>query len=326
MLASPSSHLATLVDACRRYFVRLVPYSGSPLLFLKVDGGLQDGCEIGVQKDEFTIGALQSCDLVLLDAEIEGELFKVTVAYSIFGPLAVVTFLKNGGVINGIDFSVGESTSEIRLPFTLPVSDSVYVTVSKLASEHKLKKRRSRLGKVIRKLSVATGALLLPACVFALFEFFDERRLVSRVVTLNEPARSNQATSPVGIDSLRARIRESGLEKALSVSENEDGVLMVKGKLADLEFKSWREIASWYDAMSIGAPIIIEIERSIYDLEFPPITMIRLNEPQEIFLATGEGIVVGERFSEDWRLESIQNDHIVISNGEEQKTFRYADP
>jgi hypothetical protein len=324
MFATTGSQFDAVSEAFRGIVARLLPYQKAPAVQLEVHGGLNDQCVVDISLDLIRIGSDFDLDLVLIDPNVAPAHAEVCIVHSFLGLLTTIRATGQGVCVNGVPLAPGTTSKPIRLPLDLQIVDGISLRVGK--GEIKRSRRLSSLERAIGSLKLAMLLLFVAAAGLYAWHELDVQGYVVRPSLPNTTAGLTVESSPVGIDKLQAKLAEVELGNVVRVSQNADGLLVVEGHLNPAQWSTWQQIASWYDSVSYGSPIIVQLLRGASFSKVPPISMIRLSEPKEIILATGEALSIDDTFTDDWVISAIEENGIVIARGSETETFNFAGP
>ena len=324
MFATTGSQFDAVSEAFRGIVARLLPYQKAPSVQLEVHGGLNDNCVVDISLDSIRIGSDFDLDLVLIDPNVAATHAEVCIVHSVLGLLATIRAIGQGVCLNGLPLAPGTTSKPIRLPLDLQIVDGLSLRVGK--GEIKQSRRLSSLERAIGSLKLAMLLLFIAAAGLYAWHELDVQGYAVRQSLPNATAGPTPVSGPVGTDELQAKLAEVELANVVRVSENADGLLVVEGRLNPSQWSAWQQVASWYDSVSYGSPIIVDLARGASFSKIPPITMVRLSEPKEIILATGEALSINDTFADDWVISAIEEDGIVIARGSETETFNFAGP
>ncbi|MBQ0750721.1 MAG: FHA domain-containing protein [Roseovarius sp.] len=323
MFAPLSSQVQALTDVMRAFVLNVRPYKKAPRLLLSANGGMHDQCTKTVRLHDIRIGSDAECDFILLDPEIAGQHAMIAVCHSMIGPLATITATGGQIAVNGHDVEKGQTSRHMQLPLSLAIADGITVTLAKhRTASHQLGPMAlfmRRLTRTMALLGVATIGVLV----------WDTFYTTKFAIGLNQGAQQatdDIAASSVDLATFKAKLTDMGLDSALTVQETKDGTLIVRGRLSPNQSKQWAEFSQWYDSVSYAKPMVVHLESTEELPKMPPVSMVRLSDPKEIILKTGESMAVDHVFSGAWKVAAIENDHIVIARGNDVEKLMFARP
>lgn len=323
MFAPISTQVQAVTDVLRAFVLRVRPYKSAPPLLLSVTGGMHDQCTKNVRLDAIKLGAGDDCDFILLDADIADHHANIDVSYSMIGPLA--TLCATGGAIrvNGHNVEKGETSRHLNLPLTLTIGDGITVSLDK---QQRATRQRGRMELFMRRLTAAMVMLCAATIGVLVWDTFFATKFAIATNSAALQGSSEDSKSSVDILTFKNKLNEMGLKSGLSVRETDDGTLMVKGRLSPTQAKQWFAFSQWYDSVSSSKPMVVQLESTEEMPTMPPVAMVRLSEPKEIILRTGESMSVDNVFSGAWKVAAIENDHIVIARGGDTEKLLFARP
>lgn len=319
MFAPLSSQAQTVSHGLRGLLLRVRPYKDAPPLSLTAEGGMHNKCKKNVRLDAIRIGAGDSNDFVLLDDGIADNHASIAVSYSLLGPLAAVTALAPGLEVEGTTLQEGETSSHLRLPVRIGLADEIFVHLGKRESASK------QLGpgeRFLRRLTTTMALLGVATIGLVVWDKFFAEKLV--LVPAASVLAEEEGPAALGLETFNSKLAEFDLASILQVRESEDGLIMVRGRLTPDQMKVWARFAEWYDTVSFSRPMVVELDSTTQLPVIPPVSIVRLSEPKEIILKTGESIRVDNSFAEDWTVAAIERDHIVIARGPDREKLVFA--
>ncbi|MEL7093561.1 MAG: hypothetical protein AAFN94_17680 [Pseudomonadota bacterium] len=322
MFAPLSSQAQALTDLARAFVLRIRPYKSAPPLALSVTGGMHDACNAQLRRDAIRIGAGDGCDFVLLDPEVADHHADIAVSYSLIGPLATIHAVGGDVTLDGSTIAAGDTSRHRKLPLTLSIADGVTLHLQK---PQRSTPTLSPVERFMRRLTT-TMALLGSVTIGLLVwdTFFS-----ARIMLQPNPAAfqtDEETVSGVDMPTFMAKLEEMGLADALSVTETPDGIRKVTGRLTPQKAQQWSAFTQWYDTVSFANPMVVQLESTEELPQMPPVAIVRLSEPKEIILKTGETMATGSIFSGAWKVAAIEPDHIVIARGADTEKLLFARP
>lgn len=322
MFAPLSSQAEALSDIARAIVLRIRPYKNAPALSLSVDGGMHDACKLTMRRTAIKIGAGDGCDFILLDSGVADHHLDIELSHSLIGPLAKVSAVKGSVELNQTTLAPGETSRHFALPLTLSITSDVNLRLKK---PQRSRPRLSRLEHFMRRLTTTMALLGTVTLGLLVWDTFFSTRVLLHT-NPNAFDVSHDTAGTMDMDALMKKLTEMGLADSLTVTETNDGMRKVTGRLTPQQQHTWSEFTQWYDTVSFANPMVVKLESSQALPQMPPVAIVRLNEPKEIILKTGEKLATGGVFSGDWQVTAIERDHIVIGRGSDIERLHFARP
>lgn len=320
MLAPASSQLSLLRDAALSLGAQFRLFRHSPRVTLQISGGMHDAHCSTLQRDIILVGAGIDNDLVLIDPELDDCQIKIVLMHSMMGTLAIVTAMGADVAVNGVPLTAGTVSHNVRLPVEIMLCDSITLTL--VAPERRPKRAPNMMERVLNRLLLTSSVLLVGTLGFLALDAASGREYR---LHLPDRTAAPHADRQIGIAEITAKLQEVGLDSVITVSREGDGVLAVTGQLTEAQWQSWQQVAAWYDSEENPSTMVSSLRVGMQFNNPPPIAMVQVSEPQRIILATGEVLSVNDRFSDDWIIAEINHSGIVVSRGNEQEVFAFAE-
>ena len=321
MIAPPASQIETLSEGFRMFFARNNPFAKSPGAQIAVLGGFHEGAAKAVAQDTIHVGSNRNADLILLDHDVVEDHFSITLFHSLFGPSAVMQAIGGCVDIGGDHLEVGDVSRHFKLPVEIAVGENVLLCIAVAPRNRAVRSRLERavttLWRAVFVVALISAGLLASSMIWA-----------DRFVVRSDASAATEGASgaaPVTLPMVEQKLAEMGLDGTLFASELPDGLIQISGRLKAEQGPSWEQVLLWYDSMSHGRPILTGLDATNGRPQMPAITIVRLHEPRELILASGETITPGERIAGDWRLVAIGNDHIEIGLDEDRMIINFAE-
>ena len=300
---------------------------------IEILDGLQQGLSHQLTTNNMTIGADAGCDIVLLDDGIAPRHATIALKSSLFGTVATIQSAEAG-------VRVGKSELKSRqtsTPFTLPIEVSVGgVRVALAQRERTTGRRKSPLSKALDAVLLMTvvtlGLVVASVFVGATGSGSSNQRFTvgtqiatpqvapeAREVQIESAAVATQEAR----QALEARLTEAGLADYLQVNVLQGSGLAVQGNLPESMFDTWRDLHSRLDTQGSRSLLVSNVTTAPDIEAFPPISSVRLSEPQELIFANGDRAGIGQTIANGWTIEAVSDSVITLSRMSETLSIDY---
>lgn len=332
-IAGLSTHQTMMSDRLRRLRARASDIAGACHVRVSITSGVQSGMTRRLRASELSIGAGAGNDIILLDKQVSQVHAHVRLERSAFGTVADVTALDQPVSVNGDLVPPGERREAVQLPVSLQIGGT-QITLDGTAdgtldgtgdgamAQTRSSRSSLRLDPVLGFTVVVFGGLLLWTLMTSQVEVNGRQHSVM----VNDPVAATVLRPVAERDWTREiedQVAATKLEKELVVAADSSQLIRISGLVPATKLPGLRDLQTWYDGQK-GAPTVIwDIRRKSALSQMPPVTMVRLSQPQHVLLSDGAIVRPGETILDDWVLAEIDETGIVLARGTERTTVQY---
>ncbi|KAB7613615.1 hypothetical protein F9L33_09550 [Amylibacter sp. SFDW26] len=318
------THQSLLLNKAKQFADLMIPSTGVPSVCIAVEGGFHDGSEQVVSGGSATIGSEETCDLVLLDDNVEAKHVSLNFRKSIFGDVVKISTLQNNVYLNKREVKAGEDTAFVSLPLIMTIGNVKLNLFSEgvglKASGGKKPSLFDRALKIGLMIVLFIGFLFLAENVIRTISVSNYAIMVPNYNNRAELAENNNNES---VKQLKEKLMETGLSKYVSLEQSTDTGIVVSGTLPESLMPSWTALHKWYDSQPNITLLTSKVSSAPLLSDLPAIAAIRLSEPSEIVLLDGNRINVGDPIKDGWIVRKISETGLLLERGGEELNINF---
>ena len=303
-------------------------------VLIKIKTGLLAGEQRQIDKSTIVVGSGNFSDILLIDDGIEDQHLEITFARDLFGLKSTVKALAPGvkipvyGTLMPGEIRTIRGSSNLSIANIIMIIDSIRhhdqstkeVVTTKALHDLDIQKQELESSKKVSSKANKKKAIIFSslAVVLSIVGLFITARtgLKTHVMPNNHNAViTTQKIAPTQFVSLlQAQIRDTGLDKRLSVLLNNDGTVEVSGSIPENLMPKWRQILKWYD-QQLGIPTLLSLVQPVSnEADLPKVRYVWFGKKDpHIILSNGQRADIGETIGKGWTVNKIESDGLVIS-------------
>lgn len=292
---------------------------------LNITHGLHQGVQLSLDRSVYRVGSAASSDLLLSDAGIAERHMVLRfangqVAVEAIGADVVVY----GAHAREIKIPAGRG-HRARLPLDIRIGDARLTLSSTTDSVQHAAPTRAAAPVWLRKPQWILALLLMFLCVGA-FAFRDEAVSPLAIADKSAPSLPERRQQQVATAAqakvwLEEQLATSSL-KQIKVSEV-DGQLGVQGFYDPAQKGQWRSVQQAFDSR-FGQQVVMHPDvLARTEIAKPRVRFqaVWFGANPYVINDSGKRLYPGASLADDWTLESIENNQVILARGEERFTF-----
>lgn len=305
------THKNLALGQMHKAFRRFGPESkGDPQIRVHVLSGLHCDSFVDFKTSEFTIGPEPKHDVMLLDDSFATSVIQIKLETSVLGPVAVVKAASGQMTLSGTVIDTADWSPPERLPCDILCGDIAL----------RLEQGGSPFPPLIDHLEkVAVPLLLSVAFIAFAFQFWlllQPQAKLKLYTTEMQTLQSPEQVAAISAD-MRDTLLDAGMNDQLAIDEDSTGAFIISGSLPPTMMDNWDMVRTEIDKVSPNATVIAKVEQTVQLTDMPAIAAVQSGAEPSIVFVDGKTAVPGDFVKDDWIIEAINANEIILVRGNE---------